>query len=83
MAPPGESGLHRVRDLVATAKSAEYVKIWWLPTLPFAMVYRYVAALALADASHQRCRRSDLPKAVAPRRALRSDAHRGDAAAAP
>lgn len=30
-----------VRDLVATATSAEYVKIWWLPTLPFALVYRY------------------------------------------
>jgi hypothetical protein len=30
-----------VRDLVATATSAEYVKIWWLPTLPFVLVYHY------------------------------------------
>ena len=30
-----------IRDLDAIARSAEYVKIWWLPTLPFANVYRY------------------------------------------
>jgi FAD-linked oxidoreductase len=29
------------RDLEALARSAEYVKIFWLPMLPFAQVYRY------------------------------------------
>jgi len=35
-----------ISDLEATARSAEYVKIWWLPTLPFAAVYRYVRSNA-------------------------------------
>lgn len=30
-----------VRDLEALARAAEYVKIFWLPMLPFAQVYRY------------------------------------------
>ncbi|MGH2406244.1 MAG: D-arabinono-1,4-lactone oxidase [bacterium] len=30
-----------IRDLDTIARSAEYVKIWWLPTLSFANVYRY------------------------------------------
>lgn len=30
-----------IRDVNGIAKSAEYVKIWWLPTLPFANVYAY------------------------------------------
>ncbi len=30
-----------IADLNTIAQSAEYVKIWWLPSLPFANVYRY------------------------------------------
>jgi len=30
-----------IRDLGAIARSAEYVKVWWLPTLRHANVYRY------------------------------------------
>ena len=32
---------HAVRDLASIARSAEYVKIWWLPTTGSAVVFRY------------------------------------------
>jgi L-gulonolactone oxidase len=43
-----------VRDLVSIANSAEYVKIWWLPTLPFANVYRYSRTAEPPTTSHLR-----------------------------
>jgi len=30
-----------VRDLPAIARSAEYVKVWWMPHTPLAQIYRY------------------------------------------
>jgi len=37
------------RDLAAIARSAEFVKVWWLPHLPDAYVYRYTRTTAPQD----------------------------------